>query len=138
VAALPAGKEVTIALLRKEEDLTVTVTMAKRDDDMTARTEMNSFDGLGIKPADLTAERARQFGHDENSRGVIVLEVDPQGNAGKAGVKPGDIIMGINHTPLNGVTEYRDLTHQIEKGETVRLLIKRPNTGFIVAKIMKG
>ncbi len=138
VAAMPAGKEVDVTLLRKGMEKTVTVTMAKLTDETVARAEMKGFDELGIKMGDLTPELARQFGHDENSRGVIVLEVDPLGNAKKAGIQSGDIILGINQNTLSSAADYRDLMNQTRKGEAVQLLIKRPNAGFIVAKIMKG
>ena len=59
---------------------------------------------LGITPARLTPELARQFGLTR-SEGVLVLEVVPNAGAARAGVRPGDLIVAVGSRPTRTVED---------------------------------
>jgi serine protease Do len=66
--------------------------------------------GIKWSPNARQSETLQAFGLDH---GVIVETVNPSGPAGKAGVKPDDIIVGMNHSPVKDgeelVTKVADL-----------------------------
>lgn len=59
---------------------------------------------LGITPAPLTPLLAQQFGLTR-SEGVVVLDVVPSSGAARAGVRAGDLIVGINARPIRTVED---------------------------------
>jgi len=133
IAAIPVGKSVPITFLRGGDKKTVNVKIAKRDDsELMAKKEPESSGELGIRIAEITPETAKQFGHSETDKGVLVVGVEPGSKADEAGVRQGDLVKEVNRKPVNSVSELRSA---VEKNDKLQLLVKRPNAGFVVIKI---
>lgn len=133
IAAIPVGKNIPIKILRDGKTETVNVKIAKRDDsELVAKQEPESSGELGIQIADITPETARQFGHSETEKGVLVIGVEPGSKADEAGVRQGDLVKEINRKPVNSVSQLRA---EIKKEDKIQLLVKRPRAGFLVIKI---
>jgi serine protease Do len=64
------------------------------------------------------------FPEDENDD-AWVSEVDDEGPAAKAGVKPGDTITKVNADGVKSVKQFRDLLKDKKPGETVKLTVRR-------------
>ena len=54
---------------------------------------------IGVTIQDVNAQLAEYFGLDR-PRGALVASVESGGPADKAGIKPGDIILGVNGQPI--------------------------------------
>jgi len=80
---------------------------------------------LGVAVRALTAEERQEAKLDG---GVIVESV--AGPAAKAGVRPGDVIVAVNRTPITSVDKLRELVGQ--SGKSVALLIQRDDTRLFV------
>ncbi len=133
IAAIPVGKNIPITILRDGKTSTVNVKIAKRDDsEPTAKQELESNGELGIRIAELTPETAKQFGHSETDKGVLVVGVEPGSKAEAAGVRQGDLVKEVNRKPVSSVSQLRT---EIEKHAEIQLLVKRPQAGFLVIKI---
>ena len=79
--------------------------------------------GLAVRP--LAPEEKR----DAETNGTLVVE-DVTGPAAQAGVQPGDIILGVNGTPVKSL---QDLQAAAKKGgKVVALLIERENAQIFV------
>ena len=76
--------------------------------------------GIGAVPADAVDE----FGL-ENRDGAVVLNVAPDGAASRAGVEPGDVIVGYNGTPIRNRDELVAMVTATRPGTTVPLSIVR-------------
>jgi len=133
IAAVPVGKNIPITILRDGKTRTVNVKIAKRDDsEPMAKQELESSGELGIRIAELTPETAKQFGHSETDKGVLVVGVEPGSKAEAAGVRQGDLVKEVNRKPVSSVSQLRT---EIEKHAELQLLVKRPQAGFLVIKI---
>ena len=133
IAALEVGKKTTVTLLRDGKEKTVTVKIAKRGDSQPlAQYKPEDSKRLGIQIAEATPETAMRFGHSETEKGVLVVGVEPGSKAAEAGVRRGDMVKEVNRKPVASVSELRS---EVEKDDKVRLLVKRPNAGFVVIKI---
>jgi len=133
IAAIPVGKSIPITLLRDGDQKTVNVKIAKRDDsELMAKQEPESSSELGIRIAEMTPETAKQFGHSESDKGVLVVGVEPGSKADEAGVRQGDLVKEVNRKPVTTVSELRA---EVKKNDKLQLLVKRPNAGFVVIKI---
>lgn len=79
---------------------------------------------IGIQPAQLTPELARELGITERS-GILVYGVSPGGPAEQARVAPGDILVAIAGKPLNTVEDLFTALRQRRPGETTTLELVR-------------
>lgn len=72
------------------------------------------------------------FSDPENhdNKGVIIWELKSGGNAEKAGLQKGDVIVRINDYNITDVNQYRNLLNQYESGDNLEYLIKRKNENF--------
>jgi serine protease Do len=138
IAGLGVGKSTRITVIRDGEEKTLTIRTAKREDEeMQARTSPESDDKLGLSVRPLDPELARRLGFDEGEQGIVVTGTTAGSKAEKAGIEQGDLIKEINRKPVSNLSEFRKHLESIEKGEEIRLLIKRGQSGFLVAKMTK-
>jgi serine protease Do len=88
------------------------------------------FDGdeesgwLGIEIADITSDQAQQDKLPE-ARGVVVMNVDPDGPAAKAGLKEKDVILSYSDEKVEGVVQFRRLVRETPPGRQIHLTISR-------------
>lgn len=79
---------------------------------------------IGIYGATLTRPLARQIGATVD-RGVVVVEVVAGSPAHRAGIRRGDVIVGLSGEPVNTMEELRAKLRSRQIGEMVRLDIVR-------------
>lgn len=137
IANTPVGDKTRITLVRGGEKKTLTARVAKREDTQKriAKGDERS-DELGLQVADLTAERAQQFGLDKDESGVLVVDVERGSRADKAGVRVGDIIKGINRKKVENLDDYSGVMKKADSDEALHMLILRRNEGLKAVKIM--
>jgi serine protease DegQ len=86
---------------------------------------------LGIQPAQMTPELARDFGANETS-GVLVCAVTPDSPAAEAGIEPGDVLTSFAGRPLVNVEDVYAGLRRYRPGESVEIKLVRnatPQTG---------
>ncbi len=136
IANTPVGSQTTVDLIRDGKTKKLTVTLAKRDDDeKILATQSRDNDELGIEVTDLDSDIARRFGIEGKENGVLVTDVKDDSLAREADVRPGDIIKEINRTIVKDRKDFGQLIKKNEKSETIQLLVKRRNAGYLVVKI---
>jgi len=64
-----------------------------------------------------------------------VTGVEPGSKADKAGLQKGDVIKEVNRKPVKTAKDIRKQVDKSESGDTVRMLVKRPNAGLLVKKV---
>ena len=104
---------------------------------MVARKEPESKGTLGLRVRNLDAEMAARLGYGEGEKGVLVIEVQSGSKAENAGIQQGDLIKEINRKAVANVSQFSKQMDAIEKGETIRLLMKRGQSGFVAVKLNK-
>ena len=138
IAGLGVGKKTSITVLRNGKEKKIFIETAKREDqEMVARQEPESSGKLGLRVRDLDAEIASRLGYGEEEKGVLVTNVQSDSKAEKAGIRKGDLIKEINRKPVENVSEFSRQMDGIKKGGTVRLLLKRGQSGFVAVKLTK-
>lgn len=63
-------------------------------------------DGLdGVEVTDIDQRMRQQFDLPSNVRGALVVNVDPNSNSARAGLRPGDVIQSIDRQPVRSADE---------------------------------
>ena len=79
---------------------------------------------LGLTPGELTAQIADQLGIQEGA-GVVVLAADADGPAGRAGIRPGDVLQSMEGVDLNTPEKLLAELRKRNPGDTVGFKVKR-------------
>src|SRR5437762_6659676 len=80
---------------------------------------------LGVRIKDLTPELARQFNVPDNTSGALVTQLEEKSAAAEAGLKNGDVITGLNGTPVKDSRNLRLMVGRLAPGDKVAVKVLR-------------
>jgi serine protease Do len=137
VGAVKPGSKVKVEVWRNKGVKEVTLTLGEWDADVVAADEGDKADKpakanrLGLALADLSAQQKSRL---KLNSGVLVQSVS--GNAERAGVQPGDVVLALNNDKVTSVEQFAKLLKQSEGAKSVALLILRGDrTLFLPVKV---
>lgn len=139
IADIRPGEKAEIKLVRDGKTRTLEVTLAKREAEKLAtrgQPGKTTEPALGMDVANLTPEIAKQY-NLEDTRGVIVTNIEPESKAYQAGFKQGDVIKEINHQQVESVADFEKIVGAAKKGDTLYFYVLRPYQGITVIKLTK-
>ena len=128
VSSLKSGSKVTLEVWRNGAPRQLTATLGAMKAESVASTGDKETLGkakLGISVRPLTAEEKRGSDLDH---GLVVQEV--AGAAERAGVRPGDVIVAVNNTPVKSVEELKSVVDKSSK--SVALLVQRDDARIFI------
>ncbi|MBT4044480.1 MAG: DegQ family serine endoprotease [Rhodospirillaceae bacterium] len=146
VAETRIGKTVKVDAWRKGKPITLDVTIAEMEESAEKVAEADTMAKpkpakvvslLGMRLSALTEEARAGFKLEDAAKGVLVLEVAADSSAAKYGLRPGDLIVEVQQTPVvtpgdvaKQITEIRD-ANQARKSKKVKsvLLLVQQRTG---------
>jgi len=82
---------------------------------------------LGIELGEVTPEQARDL-KLSSTRGAVVMDVEPESPAAKAGLKEKDVITQYDGQTVEGTVQFRRLVRETPPGRTVALVASREGT----------
>jgi serine protease Do len=136
IAKLTVGDKAALMVLRDGKQMRFDVEVGKRPLDLadagTPRPEKETE--FGFQVAELTPEMARRLDVAE-SKGVVVVGVNANSKADKAGIQKGDLIKEVNRQDVGSVGEFKKLIHTHKNGDGIDLLVKRMNAGYVVVHL---
>jgi serine protease Do len=134
VAKTPVGEKVTVTLRRDGKTETVPVAVGKLPSEKVTSEPSShaSQSQWGLQLQDVTPQMARQRGLAEAS-GVMVVGVQPDSPAERAGLQRGDIILEVNHQPVQSMQDMRDAIAKAGDQDSLLLLVKRDQGSAFVA-----
>ncbi|MDP2025487.1 DegQ family serine endoprotease [Sulfuriferula sp.] len=134
VAATKPGTQVSMEVWRNRAAKLINVTVGKLADEKPVKGKLGSAvkapNKLGMVLSDLTDAQRSALGSDQ---GVLVESA--QGEAARAGVQAGDLILALSNTPVKNVAQFNQLLAHAT-GKSVALLIKRgTDTVFVPLRL---
>jgi serine protease Do len=134
VANSQPGSEASLVIARNGKQETKRVVLAERPGTRMASKEGD--DGTkggryGLAVAPLTPDMANQLGV-KSKRGLVVRDVDPASPASEAGIRSGDVILEVNHRPVNDVSQFQDAM-KANSDRPALLLVNRQGNDLFVA-----
>jgi serine protease Do len=140
VGGTAPGSKVAVQVWRRGEQKTLSITVAEMEPDQVASQNgrqpaqprggsapQKAPNALGLVVADIPAERKQQL---RLRNGVAVESAD--GAAARAGIRTGDIVMGVNNQEVTSARQFAELVAKLDPSRTAVLLVRRgDNAQFI-------
>jgi serine protease Do len=136
VASSRVGVPSKVEVLRNGQTVPLQVSIGERPSETAENQPENApaeeHGKLGIGVQNVTPEMARQM-NLSSDKGVLVTEVRPGSPAEEGGVKPGDVILGVNHKPVMAVADLQGVVQNLKNGSTVLLKVEREGQPLFLA-----
>lgn len=120
------GSEVSLKINRKGKIVMVKVTLGSYNKNTLAASENSQL--LGINVQNITPETIKAFRLNPNEEGVVITDVKRGSLGGKIGLKPGFVIVSLNHKKVTNVESFNEALGSIEKGKKILMLVKASDT----------
>ncbi len=127
VASTRVNKTVLVEVMRRGKKKSIKVKIGELKEEAEAKAEIEEKSDLGMTVEKITPELVRQFGLSERS-GIVVVHVENNSPAERAGIRQGDIFVEIDQEPIKELSKYREKLQEYEKGDTILFLVKRKGT----------
>lgn len=134
VAETPINKSVPVEIWRDGKRQTVSVTVGEMEDDQPEQAKApekpqpeqsngTAIPGTGLSVAPLNPALREKFGIDEDTKGVVILDVK-EGPAAEKGMRPGDVITEAGHKPVRTTADLTKLIDQAKSAGQKFLLLR--------------
>jgi serine protease Do len=137
IAEISPGQRITMKILREKKEQSIAVKIGELPEDDPNQQLESRDDGLGLRVQRITPEAARRLGL-ASTRGVLVLEVQPDSPADLAGIEPADVIREVNQRAITNVKDFERATRQGRRGERILLLVQRGDNAVFFGLKRKG
>ncbi|MGE3769375.1 MAG: DegQ family serine endoprotease [Bdellovibrionales bacterium] len=150
VAETPVGAKATLKVWRDGKETSTTITIAELPadldkekvpdmiDEAPAKTKSEKSDELGLRLAPVTPGVRQKFELPENTRGVVVVEVDADSAAAEKGIAVGDVIIEAGQSAVTDPAQVINVAKAAKKaGRPVLLLVERGGDARFVALTLK-
>jgi len=126
VADTPAGHQVPVTIVRDGQRITLNVRVSRLKDQESVPAAAMSEDEapLGLSVQTLTPEVARELKLDQ-ARGVVIRDVRDGSRAAAAGLRPGDVIVGVDRRRVKTVEEMKSILQKHASGMPTLFLVHR-------------
>jgi serine protease Do len=135
IAEVVPGKDAALDVVRNGATQTITVPVTTMPNQQTAdRGNNGGQQGVGLALAPLSPDMRNQLDVPSGTQGAVVAQVQPDSPAATAGIRQGDIIMGVGEKSVTSVDEAVSAIHAAERGGTaVALRVMRDGHPAFVA-----
>jgi serine protease Do len=138
VATNEPGTKSKLTFLRNGKEKTVDLTLGELPEEVAVSTSVTNNKverNLGLIVQEINPQIQRRFRLEE-SKGVIITNVNPGSIGYEAGLMAGDIILEINKQHIEKLDDYRKSVDSLKEGQTALLLVQRArNTIYVALKI---
>jgi serine protease Do len=139
VASTPPNEDVPVKILRKGQEKVMQVKVAELKDkeERVASSGGTLEESLGLTVQELTPEIARSLRVNE-SKGLVVTNVEEGSPADEVGLRRGDVIVEINQKKVDNLRDYRAALGRVGSADSLLLLVRRGgNVLYVALKMTK-
>lgn len=116
------GTVVKLKINRKGKVMIIKVTLGSYNKTTMAMSENAQM--LGITVENLSPQNIKTYRLNPNEEGVVITDVKSGSMGAKMGLKPGYIVVSLNHKKTANVESFNEALSSVEKGKKVLILIK--------------
>ena len=120
------GTSVKLKVNRNGKIMSVKVTLGTYNKDTHAASEY--AEQLGISVEDINYDNAKRYHLKDSDEGVVITDVKQGSMGARIGLRPGYIVVSLNHQKITSVEDFNKALSSIEKGKKVLILVKHGDT----------
>lgn len=144
IGGMSPNDKATVRIIRQGNEKTITVTLARREVEPQASAQTPNEDAeiktaeniLGVEVANITTDIINRYNLDPNSTGIIVLRIKRDSPAARAGIRPADNILQVNHKNIRSVKDFENALKAVPQNASFPVLIRREGaTNFVVVNL---
>jgi serine protease Do len=125
------NSNIRIKLIRNKKEQILSVKLGKRSESSTIeKNEDINILGMHLKNLDNTLKE--KFGYEDIKNGVVILEVDYNSEAYSYGIRPGSVILQVNHKKVNNAKTILDIYNKTKDKEDILFFIASKNSNKYV------
>ena len=147
VANIEPGTRVPLEIIRDGQRRTVNITVGMRpsEEELRGRTfdpdaqpdgQQGSTssggvleESLGVQAIELTPQIASQLGVSQETKGVVVVAVDPSSDAARKGLSRGDIVLSVNYQEVKSISEFEAAVSGAKSSNREAVLLRVKSRG---------
>ncbi len=147
VANIEPGTRVPLEIIRDGQRRTVDITVGMRpsEEELRGRTfdpdaqpdgQQGSTssggvleESLGVQAIELTPQIASQLGVSQETKGVVVVAVDPNSDAARKGLSRGDIVLSVNYQEVKSISEFETAVSGAKSSNREAVLLRVKSRG---------
>jgi serine protease Do len=140
IATSGVNRTVRLRILREGKEIVLNVPLAEMPGkfaDSSAANGAPSGKGsaeLGMELQPLTPELRKKLDVPaEVTQGVVISDLDPRGDAARAGLRPGDVVLELNRQRVSSPSDLQRLW-QGSKGSLLALVLRKGTTNYVIIK----
>lgn len=129
------GVNVPVQVWRKgaAKEINVVLGELPTDDTVAEGKGGKAYTRGGVVLAELTPDQRREL---KLNHGLLVEETT--GDAARAGIRTGDVILAVNNTPMRSVEDFRRVINSVPKGKSAAILVRRGEGSLYVPLKISG
>jgi serine protease Do len=134
VTRTPVGTKATVKVIRDGHEQELSVTIGEQAEKAKVASADSSMENAlaGIEVQSLDMQTARELGLRGKVQGVVVVDLEPDSQAERAGLAPGDVIQQINRQPIKSVNDYEKIATGLKKDQQALLLVNRRGASLFI------
>ena len=135
VVATKPGTTVPVRVVRDRQERTLNVTVdeldleteqtARADDTRPQDPQQETSRGFGMSLGNLTPQIAQRLRIEADTRGAVIMDVEQDGAAAKAGLAPGDVVVRVGRAVVTSAAEAQRELERVASGRPVFLRVIR-------------
>ena len=134
IAGTLPGTTVRLTVWRDGTIKKLSVKLDEIPDHPVASEQQQEMDELlGFSAAPLSADLAARYRLKADAGKVVITDVDPSGNAYRAGLRNGDVIKAVNRKSITSYRQSLSIVGKMKQGELLFLLIEREGSNVYFA-----
>ncbi len=122
ILLLKPNTEIVLTVIRSGKKVKVPITLGSYDKENGSTAAVSNH--LGISVENLSPEIIRTYHLSPEDTGVVITGVKPGSLGSKNSLRPGFLIMAINHKKIHNVAEFNDALKNIEESKRALLLVR--------------
>jgi len=140
IATAGVNRTVRLKILREGKEMQLNVALAEMPNKLLEQgadksgSDSKSAPEIGMQLQPLTPELKKKLEVPaEVNQGVVITNLDPSGDAARAGLRPGDVVLEINRQRVAAPADLQRLW-QASKGNILVLVLRKGSTNYVVIK----
>ena len=125
ISFMSPDSKIKLKINRKGQLLNLEITIGKSSDSIISSGGV--VQQLGMEVENLTPEIAKQLGYTLDTEGVVITHIKPGSTASQAGLRPGFLILAINHKKVKNINEFNEAINQEPNKKRVLILARQGN-----------